>query len=265
MHDIDEKASLLQDKINALDDFSQKTKLPHATVEKIKKFFRKNQEADNEIIDPYLLADLPVAVRANIMIHTHKDIIETVSFLKETEKTLLWLILPLMKPMRFYEKDLIYRQQENAQEVYFLYEGEVTLSLDINDNRNGKPVYVPFNKYTKGSYFGDNDIFCKQLRDSTAMCITEVNILVLSEEDLKIMMEKDDKVAHKMALLAYERNNEHHRRMVHSLVVEDKVNEFATKLYPDTDIKRNTAAEHSRTIVREYLESRPMDELTKNE
>ena len=165
MHDIDEKSSKLQNKINALNDFATKTKLPNNTVEKIKRYFIKNQEDDNEIIDPSLLYDLPVAVRAQIMLHTHKDVIETVSFFKEIKRTLLWLILPLMKPMRFYEKDLIYRQQEQAEEVFFIYEGEVTLFLDINDNRNSEPVLVPFNKYLKGSYFGDNDIFCKQLRD----------------------------------------------------------------------------------------------------
>lgn len=159
MNDIDEKSSKLQDKINALNEFAQKTKLPPHTAEKIKKFFVKNQEDDNEIIDPALLSDLPTAVKAQIMMHTHEDIIDTVSFLKETKKTLLWMILPLMKPFRFYEKDFIYKQQEQAEEIYFIYEGEVTLSMDINDKRKGSHVFVPFNKYIKGSYFGDNDIF----------------------------------------------------------------------------------------------------------
>ena len=97
------------------------------------------------------------------------------------------------------------------------------------------------------------------------MCITEVNVLVLSQEDLKYVISKDDKVGHKMALLAYERNAEHKRRMIYALVVEEKVNQFATKLYPDTDIKRNTAAEHARMMIKDYLDSKEKDELLHEE
>jgi hypothetical protein len=117
MNDIDYKASVLQDKINALDEFAIKTKLPIKTIDKIKDFFRNNQEDDQDIIDPSLLKDLPIAIRADIMYHTHGEIIEKISFLKVTKKTLLWMILPLMKPMRFFKKDYIYRQQEQAEEV----------------------------------------------------------------------------------------------------------------------------------------------------
>jgi hypothetical protein len=117
MNDIDDKNSKLQDKINALSDFARRTKLSQTTVDKIKTFFENNQEADQDIIDPNLLSDLPIAIRADIMMHTHGEIIEKISFLKYTKRTLLWLILPLMKPMRFYEKDNIYRQQEQSEEV----------------------------------------------------------------------------------------------------------------------------------------------------
>jgi hypothetical protein len=120
MNDIDYKNSVLQDKINALDEFAIKTKLPNKTIDKIKDFFRNNQEEDQDIIDPSLLSDLPIAIRADIMYHTHGEIIEKISFLKYTKKTLLWMILPLMKPMRFFQKDYIYRQQEQAEEVGFI-------------------------------------------------------------------------------------------------------------------------------------------------
>ena len=117
MNQIDEKAAKLQDKLTALDDFARRTKLPNDTIDKIKRFFQNNQEADQDIIDPSLLVDLPIAIRADIMYHTHREIIEKISFLKITKKNLLWMVLPKMKPMRFFEKDYIYRQQEQAEEV----------------------------------------------------------------------------------------------------------------------------------------------------
>ncbi len=159
MNEIDEKAAKLQDKINSLDDFARRTKLPSVTVEKIKRFFVNNQEADFDIIEPSLLVDFPISIRADIMYHTHMEIIEKISFLKTTKKNFLWMILPCMKPMRFYEQDYVYRQQEQSEEVVFLYEGEVTMFININDQINGQPHLIGFNKYVEGSYFGDSDIF----------------------------------------------------------------------------------------------------------
>uniref|UniRef100_A0A7S3N8U7 Cyclic nucleotide-binding domain-containing protein n=1 Tax=Euplotes harpa TaxID=151035 RepID=A0A7S3N8U7_9SPIT len=264
MNDINQKAAKLQDKINSLTEFARKTKLPNPTVEKIKKFFENNQEADSDIIDPNLLADLPVAIKSQIMNFTHQEIIDKISFLKSVKKNLLWLILPLMKPMRFFEKDTIYRQQEQPDEVIFIYEGDVILSLDINDKINGKPILIPFNKYRPGSYFGDSDIFCKQLRDSNAFCTTDVNVLVLSQDDLISIVQKDEELAETMTMIAMERSSVHIQRMCTALVKHSKVTEFARKIYPDTGVKRNTAAEFARNLVRLYLEKKPK-ELSKEE
>ncbi|CAI2382508.1 unnamed protein product [Moneuplotes crassus] len=264
MNEIDEKAAKLQDKINALDDFARRTKLPSVTVAKIKRFFVNNQEADLDVIDPSLLEGFPISIRADIMYHTHMEIIEKIGFLKATKKNLLWSILPCMKPMRFYEKDYIYRQQEQSMEVVFLYEGEVTMYMDINDQINGESKLIAFNKYKAGSYFGDSDIFCSQLRDSNAMCLQDVNALVLSKKDLETVIGKDKKTGDKMALLAYKRANVHASRMIDALVKEDRVYEFVHRVYPEMNIKRNTACDFLREYIQNYIKNKH-DKLTPNE
>ena len=262
MNDI--TAARLQDKINALTEFANKTKLPSSTVDRITKFFENNQAIHSDIIDLNLLADLPVAIKSEIMNFTHNEIISKISFLKSIKKNLLWLILPMMKPMRFFEKDWIYKQQEQPGEIIFIYEGDVTLSLDINDKIHGEPIFVSFNKYSPGSYFGDSDIFLKQLRDSSAFWVTDVNTLVIVQEDLQILISKDEELCHYMSTIAFERNSIHIQRMIEALVKQNKVIEFAKKLYPDTGVKRNTSAEYAREFIKKYLESN-LKTLTRNE
>lgn len=138
------------------------------------------------------------------------------------------------------------------------------MSLDINDQVVGASNLVPYNKYIEGSYFGDSDIFMKQIRDSTATWLTEVNALILSKTDLTYVIAKDKEVGDKMSLLAYERSTQHIKRMISALVKENKVSEFAKKLYPDTGVKRNTPAEYARGMIRKYLNSKP-GELNKHE
>lgn len=105
----------------------------------------------------------------------------------------------------------------------------------------GSSNLIPFNKYLSGSYFGDSDIFLNQLRDSTAMCLVEVNALVLSKDDLTYVISKEEKVGRDMSILAYEKANVHIKRMIDGLVNEEKVYKFAHRKYPDLNMKRNTA------------------------
>jgi hypothetical protein len=145
-----------------------------------------------------------------------------------------------------------------------LYEGNVTLYLDINDQLNGAPNLLAFNKYEAGSYFGDSDIFCQQLRDSTAMCLSDVNALILSKDDLSYLIEKDNEIGKQMSLVAFEKANQHIKKMIHALIDNNLVKKFAKCLYPDLKAKRNTAAEYARNLMSNYFEVHKKH-LTKSE
>jgi uncharacterized tellurite resistance protein B-like protein len=139
--------------------------------------------------------------------------------------------------------------------------------LDINDTNKSKPHLIPFNKYVAGSYFGDSDIFLSQLRDSTAMCLVEVNALVLSKKDLAYLISEEKKVGTDMSILAYERSNVHIERIIDALVKNDVVYTFAHRKYPDLNMTRNTACEFARKYIQKYLDDKidKLLKLTKNE
>jgi len=128
----------------------------------------------------------------------------------------------------------------------------------------GTPDLIAFNKYFAGSYFGDSEIFCQMLRDSTVMCLTDVNALVLSKDNLTQVIDKDIEVGKKMSMIAFEKAQVHVRKIIDALVNEEKYDQLAKRLYPDMTIKRNTAAEFIRNLITKYIKSKKSN-LTKNE
>lgn len=62
------------------------------------------------------------------------------------------------------------------------------LTTDVDD-------LCPFVKYDEGSYFGDSDFlnsYTRTLRDSTALCLTNVKTLILKKEDIPTNKKRKD-------------------------------------------------------------------------
>ena len=68
-----------------------------------------------------LLADVPASLRAEVVSHTHKEIIKRIKFLSDKDAPFLFTILPLLKPMKVYPKDTLYQQGDYAEEVFFIF------------------------------------------------------------------------------------------------------------------------------------------------
>jgi CRP-like cAMP-binding protein len=102
---------------------------------------------------------VPASLRAEVVSHTHKEIIKRIKFLSDKDAPFLFTILPLLKPMKVYPKDTLYQQGDYAEEVFFIFQGRIKLYIDLNEAGEGESMNVPFNLYVEGSYFGDSDIF----------------------------------------------------------------------------------------------------------
>jgi hypothetical protein len=51
--------------------------------------------------------------------HTHGDIIRKIAFFEEKDAEFLWNIIPLLKPMKVNQNDLLYNQGDHAEESKF--------------------------------------------------------------------------------------------------------------------------------------------------
>ena len=163
---MDVKASVLNSKLQTLNDYSAKYNLPVTTQNKIKKFFEnqakmKGNDGDWEA----LFAELPQSLRTDVIQSTHGQIINQIKFFKDKPQDFLINLIPRLKLMSLYDNDILYSQGDQAEEIFFVYHGSILLYVDILDFINMEPFIktdqvfnIPLAIYSNGSYFGDNDM-----------------------------------------------------------------------------------------------------------
>ena len=81
--------------------------------------------------------------------HMNSKIVEKIPFFQEKDHFFIAALVPLLKSMRLKSGEILYREGEYAEEVYFLVKGRVNLKAS-----NG----VVFKTYIEVSYFGEMDI-----------------------------------------------------------------------------------------------------------
>lgn len=151
-------------------------------------------------------------MRAQVVSHTHAEIIKRIKFFNQKDPAFLFTILPLLKPMKVYAKDQLYCEQDYAEEVFFIFEGRIKLHVNINNLHYGGPILVPFNLYVEGSYFGDSDIFVtdtRNIRDSTAVADVRSELLVITRKELFDIFKRFKDIASEMKKIGVERKKHH--------------------------------------------------------
>ena len=104
----------------------------------MKRFLENNHGDHLSVSDQkQLLADVPASMRAEVVSHTHAEIIRRIKFLSDKDPPFLFAILPLLKPMKVYPKDTLYFQGDYAEEVFFIFQGRIKLYIDLNETGEG--------------------------------------------------------------------------------------------------------------------------------
>lgn len=79
-----------------------------------------------------LLKELPSNLRAEVIQHTHGEIIKKIKFFSDKPLDFIWAILPMLRSIKVHLKDVIYNQGDLAEEIFFISNGRVKLYIDIN-------------------------------------------------------------------------------------------------------------------------------------
>jgi predicted transcriptional regulator len=90
----------LGQKLNILNEFAKRTKLPLSVLYKIRRHLENNHKHQNNLEDQEkLLNDLPASLRSEVVSHTHGSIINKINFFKDKDPDFLWAILPTLRPI----------------------------------------------------------------------------------------------------------------------------------------------------------------------
>ncbi len=107
----------------------------------------------------------------------------------------------MLKPHKTYKFGFLFSQGDSADEIYFVQQGSYTMLIDVSDyidmeeiglDPESEAFNVPFNSYSAGSFFGDEDALCqikkededgqishKRYRRSTVSALKDSDIMVI--------------------------------------------------------------------------------------
>ena len=188
--DIDIKAAILQEKIQAMQGFVKRNpNLPIEIEQKIRRFLQNNHNEHLQKFDQEkLINELPSNLKSQIVAHTHGEIVRQIRFLDNKNQEFIWQMLPLFSQMKVYKDDALYGQNDPAEEIFFIIKGRVKQYYNIfchqpmKDARN-----VPVNITVEGSYFGDVEVILNQGRDVRkvmAVAKVESQLLVVTKKTI---------------------------------------------------------------------------------
>ena len=131
----------------------------------------------------------------------NKGLLQSQPFFASLEISLLVILVGLLKPLKAERGSVIYRRNDRANYIHFLTDGRIEFYLEH--------LQVTYKSMIEGSYFGDYEVICKILRQHTVRARVDSNILTLSKESFKGIIETDyPDVCRKMTI---EARNKHRR------------------------------------------------------
>jgi len=72
---------------------------------------------------------------------------QRIKWFKGKPEDLFNKIVPKLKLIQFYEKDIIYSQDDSANLFYFLFKGEVQVYMDVSHKLNLKDILPELNNF----------------------------------------------------------------------------------------------------------------------
>jgi hypothetical protein len=160
---IDAKGAQLRAKIQTIEEFARKHDLPK-DLEIRMKSLTTNQNEVTKHDQKKLLQELPSSLRAEVVSHIHADIIKNITFFKDKGAEFLYAALPLVRRFNLPQKEILYKEGDPAEEVYFIFKGQIKL---INKDK------MAFRTYKEGNMFGENEVIHKEGRDSIAQSMND--------------------------------------------------------------------------------------------
>jgi len=162
-------------KINAVKKLAKQAHLPNDLVQKVKKFIESNHKHNprTSMKDQSYLEELPFTLKAQIMFYINGKVVEDVPFLKGKEIDFILRIAPNLKSIDLSQKEVLFREGEYPEDVYFLSAGIMHLKA-----RTGTPLYV----VSEGEIFGEVEALQELTRLSTAQAQSRCHLFSIEKE-----------------------------------------------------------------------------------
>jgi CRP-like cAMP-binding protein len=234
----DSKAAILSHQMSVLLSLAQRIDLSNDSLERIQRYL-ENRSGDNDSIEDQenLMKHLPPALKNEIEQLTQNSITRNIYFFQSQSSHFNRAIMQYLVLKKVYKNDSIFSQGDPAEDIFFVQQGSFTILVDISDHIDCDKIginpmiesfNVPFNSYSTGSFFGDEDTLSskkknddegdnKRIRNSTASALKDSDILVIRIGQLKSLFTQFTSVEQNMIKVADEKVK-YHKRLIEQVI-----------------------------------------------
>jgi len=123
--------------------------------------------------------DLPTSLAIELSYLMHREIVHNITFLQNRPKAFIACLCPLLRAITIHKKEVIFREGDPADEIYFIKSGTVGYVLPKYQNEC-------FLKVREGYFFGEIDLlFYGEFRKYTVTALKDCELYVLNKKDFK--------------------------------------------------------------------------------
>jgi len=211
---IDSRESILNSKMAAIHEFATETGISKDTKIKIRKAVQENAVKRGLVwSDKHaLFSELPKNLRFEVATSMYKGIYSLFPLFKERDSAFVSHVMTKLRPIKCRNEEFLYKENDFADEVYFISEGRVNLVTPES--------LIVYKSLLRGSYLGEVEIVLLRPRQNTAQCFGDCQLLILSRVDFREMMKTFPTEAKTIIKIAKERskkNTEAYRETVRLL------------------------------------------------
>ena len=208
------KESLLKAKLNQIEEFCTKLKLPDDIQTKLEESLKYSADKLAYLwlsSDEDIFGDFNTSLKYEFLRALHDELITKCHFFKSKDLGFITRIIPRMRPIFFRAGENIWKKDDDAICAYFLTGGEVGFFLDATptipqhnfrsgrlrrlSNIGAKPLQnkleLLVRKFAAVTYFGAEEILLRKNRMLRAKAMTDCHMLLLPRFDFEVII-KDE-------------------------------------------------------------------------
>ncbi|MFQ5864332.1 MAG: SulP family inorganic anion transporter [bacterium] len=130
------------------------------------------------------------------LIQKQRLALKNLSTFKDLTEEQLELVRKHMHPMQYQKSDIVFKEGEPGDKIYFILSGGVSVLASISENGRDRRLAT----FGEGVFFGDMAILENQPRSATVRADSETDVLYMSVKEFQHLVKHQPLIASKMLL-----------------------------------------------------------------
>lgn len=189
----------LSRKLGLLNEIARQFKLSKIFYKKLSKAieYDNSRKLSTELIK--MIDDLPKKIKSALLYIIHKKMIESNAFFEGKPISFISSIAEVLKPYLTDPKEIIYKEDEVAVEMYLIYKGDVSFVITQR--------MVPYLVVGENYYFGEVDLLvsAKGRHSATAVSNSVCELFAIEKTALLALLDKFPSIKDELLVLANDR------------------------------------------------------------